>query len=173
MIPSDHQIRADAEFLGFTDRDIDRILLHAQRARTGRTERDGYKSSHGAAGGRPSGISDPTGDMACDDDPITPEVEKQHTLLFDMLAQGATSKRAVRNTLERLNGVQAWVKPAGHTSTECCEPGCEDEAEKAGRCGADYMRKYRYEKDNPGQTCPPLAAEELAKRNPPKRMKAS
>ena len=140
MIPSDSQIRADAEFLGFTDQDTAKILTHAQRARTGSTDRDGFKGTHGAAGSRAAGISDPTGTMACDDEPPTPEVEKQHTLLFDMLTKSAASKRAVRNTLDRLGGVQEWHKPAGHTSTPCKSVGCDDPGERRGWC--DACRKW-------------------------------
>ena len=139
-IPPDDQIRADAVFLGFTDKDTDRLLEHARRARTGTTELDGYKRSHGAAGGRPSGVSDPTGDMACDDPPLTPEVERQHALLFDMLGQSAASKRAVRNTLERLGSMQQWTKPQGHTSTECKSDDCDGPAVARGWC--DPCRKW-------------------------------
>jgi hypothetical protein len=88
------------------------------------------------------------------------------------LGQAALAVDTLVDNLLAAKEAQTYQKPMGHTTTKCCEPGCEDMAEKAGRCNADYMRKYRYEKDNPGQTCPPLTAEELAKRNPPKRMKA-
>jgi hypothetical protein len=173
VIPTEDQIRSDALFLGFTDKDVSRLIEHARRARTGSTDRDGYKRTHGAAGGRMSGVSDPTGEMACDDEQTTPEIERQHDLLFDMFMQAAASKRAVRNTLERLAGLQTYQKPQGHTSTECCEPGCNEPVHKAGRCTADYWRKRRFEQANPGETCPPLTADELEKRNPPRRQRVS
>jgi hypothetical protein len=169
VIPNDDTIRTDAALLGFTDPDISRLVEHARRARTGSTTVDGFKRSHGAAGSRASGISNPTCDMAIDEDQQTPEVEKQQALLFDMFQQAVISRRAVRNTLDRLDGLQAWSKPQGHQTTECCEPGCDQPVHKAGRCTADYFRKRRYEKANPGQTCPPLTATELEEREPPRR----
>lgn len=140
MIPTDQQIESDAAFLGFTDADTKRLKEQARRARTGSTERDGHKSSHGASGGRVSGIGDPVGEMACDDDPVTPEVERQHALLFDMLGQAASSKRAVRNTLERLGGIQQWQKPVGQTSSPCKSVGCDGPAVARGWC--DPCRKW-------------------------------
>jgi hypothetical protein len=142
VIPNDDQIRTDAALLGFTDPDISRLVEHARRARTGNTARDGFKRSHGAAGSRASGISNPTCDMAIDDEQATPEVEKQQALLFDMFQQAAISRRAVRNTLDRLDGMQSWQKPVGHTSSPCkSEPnGCEKQAVARGFC--DSCRKW-------------------------------
>lgn len=139
MIPSDAQIRSDAEYLGFTDKDTERLIVAATRARTGSTARDGHKRSHGAAGSRTSGISDPTGTMACEDEPPTPEIENQHRLLFAELDKAAGAKRAVRNTLQRLDGVQEWHKPVGHTSTPCKSAGCDDAAVARGWCNACRM----------------------------------
>jgi hypothetical protein len=191
VIPSEDQIRSDAQFLGFTDRDIERLVTHARRARTGSTAIDGYKSTHGAPGSRGSSESTAVeravltdGDGYDDKGRPEPasasfrssqqdEVERQHELLFDMFTQAAASKRAVRNTLERLAGLQTYQKPQGHTSTECCEPGCNEPVHKAGRCTADYWRKRRFEQANPGETCPPLTADELEKRNPPRRQRVS
>jgi hypothetical protein len=140
VIPTEDQIRSDALFLGFTDKDVERLVTHARRARTGSTDRDGFKRSHGAAGGRMSGVSDPTGEMAVDDEQTTPEIEKQHTLLFDMFTQAAASKRAVRNTLERLTSMQQWAKPVGQTSPECKSTGCDGPAVARGWC--DPCRKW-------------------------------
>jgi hypothetical protein len=140
VIPTDAQIRTDAEMLGFTDRDILRLLEHARRARTGNTERDGFKRSHGAAGSRASGISNPTCDMAIDDEQQTPEVEKQQALLFDMFQQAVISRRAVRNTLDRLDGLQSWQKPVGHTSSPCKSVDCDGPSVARGWC--DPCRKW-------------------------------
>ena len=168
-IPTDKKLRSDAGFLGFSDADVERLIVHARRARTGSTGIDGYKSTHGAAtGGRPSGISDPTATMATGDERATPEVEQQHRLLFDMVDQAASSKRAVRNTLERLGTIQTQERPREAT---CCEPGCEDLADKAGRCNTDYMRKYRWEETHPGEDFRALSPDELAEREATRRQR--
>jgi hypothetical protein len=140
VIPTEDQIRSDALFLGFTDKDVSRLIEHARRARTGSTDRDGYKRTHGAAGGRMSGVSDPTGEMAVDDEQTTPEIEKQQQTLWDFFVQAATSKRVVRNTLERLDGMQTYVKPIGQTSTPCKSDLCDGPAVARGWC--DPCRKW-------------------------------
>ena len=156
-IPTDRQLRSDAGFLGFTDADVDRLIVHARRARTGSTDVDGYKSSHGAAGGgRPSGISDPTCDMATSDERATPEIEKQHRLLFDMLDQAASSKRAVRNTLERLGTIQTWAKPAGQTAPECKTVDCDGVSVARGLCNACRMYVDRLKEKRETDGLPPF-----------------
>jgi hypothetical protein len=158
VIPSEDQIRSDAQFLGFTDRDIERLVTHARRARTGSTAIDGYKSTHGAPGSRGSSESTAVeravltdGDGYDDKGRPEPasasfrssqqdEVERQHELLFDMFTQAAASKRAVRNTLERLTSMQQWAKPVGQTSPECKSTGCDGPAVARGWC--DPCRKW-------------------------------
>lgn len=172
MIPNDSQIEADAQFLGFTEQDTARLLVHARRARTGSTARDGFKRSHGAANGsRPSGISDPTGEMATEDQELTPEVERQHEMLFDFLGQAASSKRAVRNTLDRLKGVQAYVKPIGQTSTPCKAEGCDGPAVARGWC--DPCRKWIARNPSPDGLDPLTVPGHVIEERTKRRAKAS
>ena len=174
-----HQIREDCQALKRDwDKIADRLTRVADRDRSGGTVPDGYPRrtlQTDIPANDPESLT--SVEQAADDrafgrlerDPVHEAVAHARSAL----SQAALAVGSLMDNLKRAEELGVWVKPAGHTSTECCEPGCDDAAEKAGRCGADYMRKYRYEKDNPGKTCPPLTADELAKRNPPKRMKAS
>lgn len=171
MIPSEDQIRSDAQFLGFTDKDVSRLIEHARRARTGTTDRDGYKRTHGAAGGRMSGVSDPTGEMACDDEQTTPEIERQQRTLWDLFQQAAASKRGVRNTLERLDGMQAWSKPIGQQSPECKSTGCDGPAVARGWC--DPCRKWIARNPTPDSLDPVTVPAEVIAERTKRRAKAS
>jgi hypothetical protein len=69
------------------------------------------------------------------------------------------------NTLTRL--AELNTERAQFEFPTCCEPHCETQAEKAGRCGRHYQRKRRWEQDHPGELAPPAPADNP---EPPRRI---
>lgn len=170
MIPSEKDLKADAVWLGFNEYNVKRLLAHARRARSAPYARDGFKTTHGASGTRTSGLADPVGEMATEDDGPTPEIIQQQEILFDMLHQAVLSKKAVQNTMDRIEGIQTCESKTEKRGSVCCTEGCDGTAEVRGRCAlcAEWQEANPY----PDGTYREVPSEVIAERTR-RRAKAS